>query len=73
MCLPGPFSKELLQQTFDMSVCDMFDGHKWSHFQICDRGQKCLMSDLLGFLERNEKSVTKKENRLLCVDSIVSV
>ena len=53
-----------------LTFCDMGDGHKWSHFQICDRGQKCLIC--LDFLSETKKvSPTKRIGFFLWINQFL--
>jgi len=48
---------------------DICDGHKWSHFEICDRDHECL--DFLVFLAKPTKC-DQTQNELLFADVPVS-
>jgi len=42
---------------------NIYDCRTWSHLQVCDRHHKCL--DFSKGIKRDERSVTKTDNRLL--------
>jgi len=54
-----------------VTFCDICDCPTWSRFQMCDQHHKRL--DFVNFFNRDERSVTKTDNRLLLAHFAVAV